>query len=116
MQPVLGPLFFGLFILLVYLIVVNLFVSLVTECYEAVRAALEKEEQRALERGDTIDVFGYLTDLLRSALHIRDKEKEQMNEEVKFAYIAGLLCFFYILINKFLSVLADSNVVYQQIK
>jgi len=88
-QPVLGPLLFGLFMVFVYMIIVNFFVSLVTECYEAVREALLKEEEQATARGGNVDAFGYIVDLLKSYLRIGQKEKLETNEELRFAYIAG---------------------------
>ena len=68
------------------MIVVNIFVALITDAYEIARKELLTKEKS----GETVDVFGYVSDQIKSILGITAKEKAVVDEELKFAYIAGV--------------------------
>ena len=68
------------------MIVVNIFVALITDAYEIVRNQLLTKETS----GETVDVFGYISDQIKSIRGITANEEAVFNDELKFAYIEGV--------------------------
>ena len=88
-EPTYGPWLFICYLLFVGMIVVNIFVALITDAYEIARKELLTKETS----GETVDVFGYASDKIKSILGITDKEKPPVfKDELKFAYIEGASC------------------------
>ena len=85
-EPTLGPLLFLVYILFMVMIVVNLFVALVTEAYETVHNALVESEKNS----EIVDVYGYLYEQIKSLFRIGAQQQMLANEEMKFAYVAGM--------------------------
>ena len=54
-EPVMGPLVFGLFTLMMFYIAMNIFISIINDAYEAVKNELETAEMT-----DQNDLFNYI--------------------------------------------------------